>query len=188
MKLLTRSYLSTALRRDKTDDYESPAVLESNRTLRQQKFILEGKRDEYLKDKERMEKLLPFLPDVGSYFQRKEQGLLGVDPDESNEDLSKYSFPLHTEYLDLDSNKKAVSSIFPATAYTAGSWIAERPTEPSDFDPEDTKEARISASETYTLFKAIGIVSKAMTRRGPNMLNLAGGAYCPKSLFLGILR
>lgn len=169
----------SAMRREKIDEYDSPAVLENNRTLRQQKFILEAKRDEFLKDKERMDKLMPFLPEIGNYFQRKEQGLLGVDSIDEDESLSKYPFPLHTEYLDFDSNKKAMSNIAPIVKLAPTS-----PSTPSDFDPDDTKEALISSSETYTLFKAIGIVSKAMTRRGPHMLNLAGGAYCPKSLFL----
>ena len=55
------------------------------------------------------------------------------------------------------------------------------------FQGEDIAPTIISAVETYALFKTTGVVSQAMARRGPNMLTLTGGAFCPKTVFLGII-
>ena len=95
-------FLAKAVRRTESrEEYESPQIHESNRTLRQQKFLLEQKRDLYLR--ERMDSLSSFLPETGNYFQRKDQGVsdgnAGPGPDE--EDMSRFSFPLHTEYLGI---------------------------------------------------------------------------------------
>ena len=38
------------------------------------------------------------------------------------------------------------------------------------FKPEDFKPTFVSPSETFGLFKGVGLVNKAMSKRGPNML------------------
>ena len=160
------------------EETESPQIRESNTTLRQQKIIQDNKRDNYLKDNH-YDALSPFLPEKGNYFEKKEKGLIGTN---FGEDSKKYPFPVFTDYEDFDKNKKARAAVAssPFVEFTK----CTVPTKVSDFSSEDIKPTIINPMEAFYVFKSTGVVNFNVAKRGPNMLNIGGQPYAPKTLYL----